>query len=157
MSEPAVPHRRWRRSIVIPLLAGVLIGGGTWWWFRRLNSVEQTLIGDWKLIWKGESDSVYFRFDPNRRGQLIDDRPSFMSSGELRWFVRGDQLVIVSPMLPAHKTLFKWVRSGFRDWDVGQTEKVRVRIVSPNLIDVYASGSEPESQSFSQFVRISSQ
>lgn len=157
MSEPAVPHRRWRRSMVVLLLACVLIGGGFWWWFSRLNSVEQVLVGDWKVVWKGESDSLLLRLNSERRGQMIDQRPSFMSSNELRWYVRGDQLVIVSPMLPAHKTLFIWARSGFRDWDVGETEDVRVRIVSQNLIDVYASDSEPETQSFAQFVRISSQ
>ncbi len=157
MSEPTVPQRRWRRSVVIPLLACAIIAGGTWWWFRRLNSVEQSLIGDWKLVWKGESDSVHLRFDPNRRGKLIDDRPASMSSEDLRWFVRDDQLTIVSSMPPVHKTLFNWARSGFRDWDVGENESCRVRIVSPDLIDVYASDYEPESESSAQFVRISSQ
>lgn len=123
-SPPALPvvhvPPRWnRRRIGLGLLAVLLLVGATFWWqFRRLDSLEQQLVGIWNGSHQSGQHKLFLKLRADRSSEVIFSLPPMgpkltrqeISLEEPTWQQSQGHVVISETVGPWVRVQLFWFR-----------------------------------------------
>lgn len=121
--SPAPPvgkvRSRWnRKRIGLGLLAVLFLAGTTFWWqFRRLDPLEQQLVGIWSGSYQIGQHKLYLKLRADRSGEVIFSLPPMgpkLTRHEIRlkeptWRTSHDRLILSETLSPWIRIKLIWI------------------------------------------------